>query len=556
MKSTPAAANFPSPCQLSTVISVGFLGMIFAFPLIQFTSELPAIRKEWPTAWQLLPALQRAWSTPVPHGSTPIRRLMAINDQLCRELRSYEKTVTATAWLVRAPRDGLQAVMSHSLRSGNDQVVVGRDGWLFFRPDVDALTGRGFLQPMITRAGIVAAPREANPLPAIRRFAADLQARGIQLLIVPIPSKAALLGSIGSTADQEPPPAPVHNASFDQLLTELKRDQIAVADLTATLLPKGTAVQSITYLKTDSHWSPAGLRDTTSVLAARVTDLLPGLTKAQKTSVIVRQEVENHGDTARLLSQDSATETMPPERCQIDRVLSASGAVWQPDPQAAILLLGDSFTNIYSQRELGWGDSAGLAEQLSQVLHVPLDRIALNAGGALAARTELVRQLQTGLDRLAGKKLVIWQFAERELSSGDWRILPLPASAKSPPEQKTPGEHVPAATMELIVTGRIQQIGHLPDPARLPYREALLPIHLNTVSGVSQGTVPDEIVVYVWGLRDRKLTPMASWKAGQTVRVKLIPWTQAERQYGQFARAELDDPDFRLIDLPTYWGAP
>lgn len=47
---------------------------------------------------------------------------------------------------------------------------------------------------------------------------------------------------------------------------------------------------------------------------------------------------------------------------------------------------------------------------------------------------------------------------------------------------------------------------------------------------------------------------MAAWKAGQQVRLKLTPWSTAERQYGRFARAELEDPDFRLIDLPTYWG--
>jgi hypothetical protein len=88
-------------------------------------------------------------------------------------------------------------------------------------------------------------------------------------------------------------------------------------------------------------------------------------------------------------------------------------------------VLGDSFTNVFSQPDLGWGAGAGLAEQLAYHLEAPVDRIAINAGGAHASREELARSLARGEGRLTGTQVVILQFAVRELSFGDWRVIPL-----------------------------------------------------------------------------------------------------------------------------------
>ena len=111
-----------------------------------------------------------------------------------------------------------------------------------------------------------------------------------------------------------------------------------------------------------------------------------------------------------------------PEAVTVRRVTHADGTVWRPSPSADVLLLGDSFTNIYSLSTLGWGDGAGFAEQLSYELERPVDRITQNDEGAHATRVALRR---AGADRLAGKRVVIYQFAARELGLGDWRLLPV-----------------------------------------------------------------------------------------------------------------------------------
>ncbi len=66
------------------------------------------------------------------------------------------------------------------LADAGEKVVVGRDGWLFYRPSV---------RYVIERQTGAPESDSADPLPAIRSFRDQLQARGIRLLVVPVPNK-------------------------------------------------------------------------------------------------------------------------------------------------------------------------------------------------------------------------------------------------------------------------------------------------------------------------------------------------------------------------------
>jgi alginate O-acetyltransferase complex protein AlgJ len=109
----------------------------------------------------------------------------------------------------------------------------------------------------------------------------------------------------------------------------------------------------------------------------------------------------------------------PPERVLLSRVVNDDGSAWRSDRAADVLLLGDSFANIYSLASMGWGDSAGFAEHLSYALSRPVDRIVQNDDGAFAPREMLTK---AGPERIAGKRVVIWQFAARELAFGNWKL--------------------------------------------------------------------------------------------------------------------------------------
>ena len=51
-----------------------------------------------------------------------------------------------------------------------------------------------------------------------------------------------------------------------------------------------------------------------------------------------------------------------------------------------MLLLGDSFSNIFSFEAMGWGESAGFAEHLSAALRRPIDCILRNSDAIRHAR--------------------------------------------------------------------------------------------------------------------------------------------------------------------------
>ena len=56
------------------------------------------------------------------------------------------------------------------------------------------------------------------------------------------------------------------------------------------------------------------------------------------------------------------------------------------------------------------------------------------------------------------------------------------------------------------------------------------------------------------GMKDNQLVPAARLRPGDVLTARLIPWTTVEKTYGRLVRIELDDPEFRLVDLPTFWG--
>jgi alginate O-acetyltransferase complex protein AlgJ len=255
--------------------------------------------------------------------------------------------------------------------------------------------------------------------------------------------------------------------------------------------------------------------------------------------------VRNSGDITVMLALPHNQSFFPPEIASITRVLAADGSPWQPDERADVLLMGDSFCNIYSLAEMGWGDSAGFAEHLSAALGRPLDRLVINAGGAYAGRQELARELAAGRNRLAEKRVVIYEFAARELAFGDWKLLDLPQNA---PQVTL----VDAPSGELVIHGRINAVGRLPRPGSVPYKDCVLSIHLVDVRGLPPDNGHHELLLYALGMKDNKWLPVSSLRTGREIQCRVRAWAEVEPKYGTYNRAELDDLD--LLSLPTFWA--
>ena len=389
------------------------------------------------------------------------------------------------------------------LGQGNEQVVLGEGGWMYFRPALE------HLQRPLSKA----------PLPAISHFREQLLLAGIELVVVPIPVKASIDDEgLGLSENPMPP-------GWEAFLLDLKRYRVPIVDA-YEVLSERTGPQ---YLMTDTHWRPEAM----DAVALAIADRLRRMGLPQRRRLVRSgKPVDGHGDLVDLLG---AGVDIPSEQ-----VTSWSVDDFPSDTLGApVLLIGDSFANIYADASLGFGAGAGLQEAISHHLGSPVDALIQNDGGASKTRVAL----QDDLGRLSDTLVVVWVFSARELSLGEWIKTPLdldaPAQTDSPFLELAAGE-------QIDFTGVILDISDVPDPRRATYADHVVTLQVRGDDG-RQGFVRG------WSMRDRKLTPLASKAVGSVYRATLIPWDDAASSARSASRSELDT---RPRGAPVCWGSP
>jgi hypothetical protein len=108
----------------------------------------------------------------------------------------------------------------------------------------------------------------------------------------------------------------------------------------------------------------------------------------------------------------------------LDHVVDIDGQLWQSRPGSDILLIGDSFSEFSSSDRNGPAQGAGLAEQISYYLQRPIERRASHTFGRFDVREELGQSLDEVRRTATGRRIIIYEFAVRKLSVGDWPLLP------------------------------------------------------------------------------------------------------------------------------------
>jgi len=528
-------------------LTLFFLAVITAVPLLQTGREFTAIRaakesdRKLPQSFDVfsfLPSRDELKTLASAEGGL-IAAGSRVNNRMLRDIQRYETDLkerdALMQWLI--PR--MQIPVTAWLKGGNEDAYCGRDGWLFYRKDIDSLTGRGFLDPEILAhraagGSELKAPPQPDPLKAILDFRDQLARRGIALIVMPAPVKPSIHPERHS-ARYEGRTGAVQSPSFPAFVERLARGKIACFDAAPMLLQaKATAPGRPLYLGTDTHWTPEGMELAAKALAdlARQTATLP---RATDRFTAAAKEVTNLGDVALMLRFPAEWRVFAPETATIRQVRDGKEP-WRPDAKAEILFLGDSFANIFSLAPMGWGESAGLVEHLSLALGLPVDAITRNDAGSFATREMLAKELQRGNDRLAGKKLVIWEFASRELAFGDWKMFSLALGEKqevsmyAPPKGKT-----------IAVQGVVRATSRAPKPGTVPYKDHIIMVHLAELESADDpAAAGKEAVVFVWSMRGNVATPAARWRPGDTVKLRLRPWADLAGQYEAINRSELE----------------
>jgi hypothetical protein len=369
-------------------VAAVFLAVIMAPGLIQTVSELR-------------------------HGEQPRVLDIFLQPPTARNLHEYEQSLEESSLVIHRLRPWTQYIQWRLLDDPGEKTVLGREGWLFYRPSVRYVTERPTGAPDSDTA---------DPLPAIRSFRDQLQAKGIRLLVVPVPNKESVYP--GMLARQAEDAGVIVSEQTRRLLDQLDQCGIEHVDLFEVfrLARQGERRSDPTrlYLAQDTHWSPEGARVAARAVARRV---LSGGTVHRGDHAYVERSVsvQRLGDLVEMLQVPQIERALEPERLACLQVVQAdTGTPYRDAPESEVLILGDSFLRIYERDEPG---AAGFIAHLARELGQPLTTIVNDGGASTLVRQELAHRPTL----LRNKRLVIWEFAEREIRYGieGWQIVPL-----------------------------------------------------------------------------------------------------------------------------------
>ena len=427
------------------------------------------------------------------------------NQSLNEHLKSFEKNLE-TALFAETPRKLTQSTLSLSpLKEGNRNVRIGKDGWLFLDEAIESLTGQG---PFPFQ-------KDGNsPVYAIKRFADQLDNFGARLILVSIPSKAMIYPEKINHNIK----GPISHPDAQRLVSELNSlPNLDVLDLTRSLfnLKKDTKV----FLKQDTHWTPEAMEEAAKIIANHINSMDINIDKVNLNPK-QKEERKAYGDLV--------------EKINIwDGAFSQESVIAKPikgntrDRNSEIILLGDSFTNIYSSNEgLGWGNNAGLPEHIASNVGIPIDVISINGGGATEVRKKLAQRRGCSED-MKNKKVVIWAITCRDLFLSQEQCIDRNISWENVSFDKRPLEKKPTNN-KITIRAKLIEKPKIPDPNQTTYKDLLYGADYEIIETIS-GQIPEEgkkIAVVNWAFKNRVLLPSANYEIGSVRNLQLMPFEE------------------------------
>ncbi len=541
--------------EIRKVHAVVFVGLFLAFLYGVLLWDLPVLRTLPGIAGGKAATVANATqgkgirvASVIPHWLNP---LFAENRKVLDWIKGTERQVDERSPFVRATQPGVQSLLVACGEGGTD-VLAGKDGWLFYRPSLRFMTrpAEDLIkdEALSARANPAKAAGYRASLVTITRFAAALRERGISLVLVPLwPKQSIQPENLGGPAYRSS--EGLKPDGFTAWRAAVEQAGVRVFDPAPSLMAAKSANRGIAYLKTDSHWTPAAMQTCAADLAGYLT--AQGLaTRGTTQATLVPSTVTNQGDLARMLQLPAGSRYFPAEPIEIAEVRGAKGIRWLTSRASSILLLGDSFSNIFSLASMGWGQDAGFAEHLAAQLGRPVDAILRNGDGESATRGLLARELASGKDRLVGKQVVVWEFSATQITEGRWLDFDYDLGTPQPSD----GLYLDLADEESRqVTATITEMGIVPHPSATVYKEYVGYFVLDDMTTLAGPALSGrKSLVYGLVMKDHVWTAAANLRPGQRIRADLRSWSSAEEEFGRHQRCE---PPGDLIMEPVNWLA-
>ena len=503
-----------------------------------------------PPMWEhIAQSVQGHWQ------DTPAAKLFhwPAGQKLVEHLSDVEKSMEHSGYAM-SMHHTVQGWLTNYAGEGSHKVYIGYNNILFYQPDLKSITGYGPLKP--EPFSVMKDPDMVNMSEAksiVTEFAAQLKERGIDLLIVPVPLKPMLYSEyvFGSTNYQW-----ITHPDAPELYKKLRASGIDVLDLTSDLaalrgkrkhvfirqpdskdkvaIAQADAEQKEkfdAFLKQDTHWTPDAMR----LVAEKVTEhVKKNHAHALQTTPSEIRAVDgvdraSIGDLVRLLDLKNPKESFEPERVFLKVIGEGTES-----KNAPVVLLGDSFVNVFDDPTLGFDNPtnpterirAGFAQHLSLLLQHPLDVIAMNGKGSTGVRKALAARYD---DEVRAKKLVIWVIAARDLllsksaareANIEWASVKF--NSKHSPEAVSTAPL--AENAPVVIQARLVERSKNQDPNGSPYRDALHTALYDVEKVVSGKLETKQVLGIQWTFKDKVMQPTASFEAGQRYKLTLVPW--------------------------------
>lgn len=335
--------------------------------------------------------------------------LLIIGLSLCNRLTGADEGV-----FVQSLADKVQQAEAQ-----NTSVVIGKDGWLFFVPELRSISIGEFWGKEAKKVSRALNPEYADPLPAILDFKKQLDKAEIELIFVPIPAKATIYPD--KISEHTTKRTDKQHQKFYEIL---RKQGVNVLDLTDIFLENRSTNSNPLYCKQDTHWSGEACGLTAKVIAEHIgtptwMDEIP-----KRKALLKTRNVEITGD----LWKGLGNKNLPKEQLELTYVMAdgeasktaqSFGRTWRESP---IVLLGDSHNLVFHTGSGMHTQGAGLPDHLAYQFGFSVDVVAVRGSGAMPSRMNLFRRR----DNMEGKRIVIWCLSVREFTEGQgWRKVPV-----------------------------------------------------------------------------------------------------------------------------------
>jgi alginate O-acetyltransferase complex protein AlgJ len=281
---------------------------------------------------------------------------------------------------------------------------VGKEDWVFFRKDIDYITG----------GDLSTQPKEKNPIPHLVELKKFLEKKNINLLFMPIPNKSEVYyENLPIDADWENFDG-ILNPYGRKFLRDCQEAGIEVIDLLPLLLDAkkdDSNHDEDLYQRQDTHWTNRGLQIAATAVADRIKEYAwIGALAEHETEYSTRDTTfQRQGDIVDKLPAEKQ-KAFPAVTLKATQVLTPEGKLFNArrNVEAPILLMGDSFTGVF---ELIDCKGAGIGANMAVKLNSPVDVVTSWGGGPMVTN----KMLRTHTKYLPHKRVVVYIMVARDL---------------------------------------------------------------------------------------------------------------------------------------------